>query len=174
MMRALLSSLRRDTGAAAAAEMALMVPLLTIIMFGGMEGGAYMWTEHKVVKAVRDGARYAGRQTFESYDCAAESVDGTIEDNIQAMTRLGVPDPQSQIDPRIPGWGATDADGAETVTVTVECDSTVNDGLYAQADGTLQVRVAATVDYPSLFGSLGFDADGAVVRAEAESPVMGL
>ena len=56
-LRALLAS----DDAAAAAEMALVVPLLVILMFGSFELGRYFLDEHVVVKAVRDGARYASR-----------------------------------------------------------------------------------------------------------------
>ena len=54
--RARLSSDRRG---AAAAEMALVTPLLLVILFGAVELGNYFYNEHIVVKAVRDGARFA-------------------------------------------------------------------------------------------------------------------
>jgi Flp pilus assembly protein TadG len=45
-------SLVRNENGAAGAEMALMVPLLVILMFGSFEMGNFFWNEHKVVKAV--------------------------------------------------------------------------------------------------------------------------
>ncbi len=55
-MRAL-RRLMGSNGGAAAAEMALVTPLLLIIMAGGLEVGNYFMDEHRLVKAVRDGAR---------------------------------------------------------------------------------------------------------------------
>jgi len=63
--------LARNSSGAAAAEMALVTPLLLIIMFGSVELGNYFMNEHSLVKAVRDGARFAARQSFTSYpDCS--------------------------------------------------------------------------------------------------------
>jgi len=60
----------RDTKGASAAEMALVLPLLLVLMFGPFELAHYFWTEHKVVKGVRDGARYASRLGFTNYTCS--------------------------------------------------------------------------------------------------------
>ena len=42
----------------ASVEFALMLPLLLILLFGGIEAGHFVWTQHKLAEAVRDGARY--------------------------------------------------------------------------------------------------------------------
>ncbi|MHA6317992.1 TadE/TadG family type IV pilus assembly protein [Altererythrobacter sp. CAU 1778] len=160
--------------ATAAAEMALVLPLMIALLFGGFEGGNYMWNEHKVIKGVRDGARYAGRQGFGAFDCTDGTIVATVEANIQAMTRLGAPDPQSQNSPRVPGWNATDVDGVDTVTVTVDCDESTASGIYRDLGEAPRVTVAARVAYPSLFQTLGFDTTDAVVRAEAEAVVAGI
>ena len=39
----------RDARGAAAAEMALMLPLLVVMLFVTFEGGYFLWNEHKVV-----------------------------------------------------------------------------------------------------------------------------
>ncbi|MGL5837065.1 MAG: TadE family protein, partial [Sphingorhabdus sp.] len=56
---------------AAAAEMALVTPLLMIIMFGAFELGNYFYSQHVVTKAVRDGARFASRSLPIDVDCTA-------------------------------------------------------------------------------------------------------
>src|SRR5687768_3608606 len=71
---------------AAAAEMALVAPLLVTIMFGSLEIGKYFWDEHLVVKAVRDGARYAARQNFATMPCNGTA---TNETQIQNLVRYG-------------------------------------------------------------------------------------
>lgn len=163
-------TLKSCNEAAAAAELALILPLLLTILFGGFEAGAYLWTEQKVVKAVRDGARFAARQPFSAYSCD-DLTDATILAQVQNLTRTGE---LSGGTPKIAGW-----DDNNQVTVTVRCLPRVDDeftssGVYAtQADGSLDVTVAATVNYPSLFGILGFDTTGVVVRASSNAAVMG-
>ena len=71
MMRRL-RHLSSDSRASVAVEMALVVPLLITLMFGGLEGAYYLWNEHIAIKAVRDGARFASRQPFTKYDCGAD------------------------------------------------------------------------------------------------------
>ena len=51
----------RDTRAAAAVEMALILPMAFALLFTTMEAGYYFQTEHKAIKYVREGARYASR-----------------------------------------------------------------------------------------------------------------
>ena len=50
-----------DRRGSAAAEFALALPMMLALLFGGFEAGHFFWTEHKLVKAVRDGARFASR-----------------------------------------------------------------------------------------------------------------
>ncbi len=177
MMRRLAKNVSRNTRGTAAVEMALITPLLMALLFGGFEGGTYLWTEQKVIKSVRDGARFAGRQPFSMYTC--NTVDSGLKTQIQNLTRTG------QISggtAKIRGWGSDPND----VTVTVQCagnaDSCapdsgaeyVNKGLYVdQSDGAKTVKVTAMVPYPSLFGLLGFDTSGAKVAASACAAVMG-
>ena len=60
----MLSRVMRNSSGTAAAEMALVTPLLMALMFGSFELGNYFYTSHIVAKAVRDGARYASRRGF--------------------------------------------------------------------------------------------------------------
>ena len=157
-----LSAFIRDTRGAAAAEMALMIPLLLVLMFGGFEAGHYFYNEHKVVKAVREGARYAGRLPFTTYDCGSGSV--AMETQIKEVTRTGQPSGGTS---RITGFTNDD------VTVALTCDSTFSGGLYNKLGAAPKVEVEATVAYPSLFGQLGLFDGGMNVRAAAEAAVMG-
>lgn len=163
-------SIRRDTRAASAAEMALVLPMLLVLMFGGFEGGFYMWNEHKVVKAVRDGARYAGRLPFSAYDCSSDTVGQTYRDNIANLTRTGSVD--GTAGPRVIGW----TNNATQVSVNLlACDTSTKTGLFEdQANGAIRVRVSADIPYPSLFASLGFPTAGLRLRASSQAVVMGL
>lgn len=155
----------RDRRASAAAEMALIMPLLFILMFGSFELGNFFYDEHIVVKAVRDGARFAGRQSFTDY--AGCSPSSGMIDNVRNVTRTG------QLfaggTPRLGFW----SDPA-TVTVTVTCSGGYG-GIYnGLSMGAPVVTVAAAVPYPSLFGSLGIDTTGFTLNAQSQAAVMGL
>jgi Flp pilus assembly protein TadG len=174
MMMRRISAIIKNQSGAAASEMALVIPLLLVMMFGPFELANYFWTEHKAVKGVRDGARYAARLSFENYTCDTAMGDADLETQIKNLTRTG------QIiggSPNIPEWN--DAD----VTVTITCpdaaldgsgDSTVTTGIYRGMDNAPIVRVSTTVTYQSLFQTLGFDAINLSVSASSQAAVMGI
>lgn len=159
-----LRSLVEDTKGAAAAEMALVTPLLVILLFGGFELGYYFYSQQVVTKAVRDGSRYAARLGFADYSgCAASSG---AESNIKTVTRTGTLSSASS--PLLRGWT-----NAATITVSVSCHAATTTGIYRNmAAGAPRVTVAASVPYTSLFGSLVFD-DDLTLNAEAQAAVMG-
>lgn len=163
-----------DSRGAAAAEMALLLPVVLALIGVSLEGGYYMWSEHKVVKGVRDGARFAGRQFFDSLDCASGFTDAGIVTSIQQIARSGYADGDNPYvsgsdNPVVPGWTA------DEVTVTIACDSTVATGIYESlTDGAPHVVVSASVDYPSLFGSLFFTDASIKLNASAHAAVMGI
>lgn len=154
-----------NQSAAASVELALCLPFLMALIFGSMEGGNYMLTEHKVIKGVRDGARYAARLSYTTYDCAAGTVNATAENAIKNVTRTGLPSGGAV---RINGWDNAD------ISVTLSCDDTTSTGLYRDLGTAPRVLVATRVPYPSVLGLLGFNTNGAVVRAQAQAAVMGV
>lgn len=158
----------KDRNGAAAAEMALVTPLLIILMFGSFELGNYFWSNHIVTKAVRDGARYAARQSFASYDCATETVGAAVVTNTQNLTRTN--QIASGGTTRISTWTA-----ASSVDVDMRADTSGTYGaFYTGQDCVPVVIVTATVPYASLFQTLGFNATGMNLVASAEAPVMGI
>ena len=161
-MAVLLSFVRHQSGTAAA-EMALVLPMLLALSFMTLEGANYIWNEHKVVMGVRDAARYAGRLDFSNYTCPNTIASGVLTP-IKNMARTG------QVtggNARISGW--VDGD----VTVTLTCDP--RGGLYNVVGGNApRIKVSANVLYPSFVGTaLGFPTSMRM-GAVAESPVMGL
>lgn len=161
----ILARLVRSASGAAAAELALCLPMVMALMFGSFEGGNYLLTEHKIVKGVRDGARYAARLSHANYNCGTGAVNATAQTQIKEVTRTGRPSGGTV---RVRGWSNT------TVDVTLSCDAATNTGLYRDIGAAPRVLVSSVVPYPSLLGRLGFDTSGVVVRAQAEAAVMGV
>jgi hypothetical protein len=166
-------SLLADHRASAAAEMALVTPLLVLLMFGSVELGKYFMDEHVVLKAVRDGARYAARQPMTNFvtsggGCPSDPV-GTVAADTKRLVRTGT---ISGATTRLPYWTAD-----STVTVTVACYTTRNSqsmtGIYDPAVGAPVVTVTATVPYTSLFG-LYFASGALNLNASQQAAVTGV
>lgn len=157
----------RDESGAAAAEMALVTPLLLVLMFGAMELGKFFLDQHVLVKSVRDGARYASRQSFADYSGCAPSA--AVITNTRNLTRTG--QVAAGGDARLAYW--TDP---TSVSVTVACDTSGDyEGIYrGSALGAPVVTVSASVPYTPLIGSIGFATDGLMLNARSQSAVAGV
>ena len=161
-----------DRSGNAGAELALILPLLLLLLFVGLEAGHFIWTQHKLAEAVRNGARYAARLDIAE---VCPTFGSTVRDRIALVTRTGqLADTAAK--PLVPGW--TDAE----VSVTITCDAFVKTGIYADmSDGTrgpLVTVEAKDVPYPSLFHALGaVELDPAKplkLSARASAAVIGL
>ena len=167
--------LLRSTSGAAATEMALATPLLMVLLFGSVELGKYFRDEHVVVKAVRDGARYAARQQMSYFitsggGCQATPV-APVADNVKNMVRTGN---VAGTGFRLPYWTSN-----TTITVAVACSPTSGgqtmSGIYGETFGGSPVgapvvTVTANVPYTSLFGIF---LDSISLRATQQAAVMG-
>ena len=163
MMRAL-ARFTRDQRGAAAAEMVLILPLALALMFTMFEGAYYMICEHRVVKGVRDAARYAARLDLINYACPGASFSG----NAGAIKNLARTGALTGGTANVPGW--VDAD----VSVTVTCSSGQG-GIYVSNGGYApKVSVSTRVAYPSLMSTLGFTQSALLIGASAQSPVIGI
>lgn len=152
-----------DQIGAAAAEMALILPLIMVLLFATFEGAYYIICEHQVVTGVRNAARYAARLDFSQYACPAATFSGSTA-TIQNLARTGQ---LAGGTARVQGWVNGD------ITVTVTCTS--QNGIYtAVGNYAPKVRVSSRFNYPSLMGQLGFTQATLQIGASAESPVMGL
>lgn len=165
-----LRRLVRETRAAAAAELALVMPLLLALMFGAAELGNYFYNEHILLKSVRDGARYAARQNFAYYDTCSGSVGEPVLTNTRNLVRTGL----------LAGGGNKFPDaGAATINVTMDCSTTAGtqtmSGIYkGRASGAPRVTVTATVPYTPLLAALGFNSASLSLNATEQAAVMGL
>jgi len=165
----------RDRRGAAAAEMALVMPLLLAIMVGSVELGSLFYNEHILVKAVRDGARYAARQNFSNYGCSG-APGGTVVAETQALVRTSL----------LTSGADRFADIQNSdITLDTRCETTADDdlgstenmtGIYrGAANGAPVVTVSATVDYAPVIGAaFGFSGVGWHLNASEQAAVMGL
>lgn len=160
------------TRGAAAAEMALILPLSVLLLFTSIEAAHYFYQQHQVVKAVRDGARFAARHSFDLINCrnGSFSIDPDLRDNIANVTRTG------QITGgtlRIASWSDAEVivDGWCPPPLPGETDHT---GIFRGTEPPPTVIVRATVNYDSLFNGIGVLTDSANLNASQQSVVMGI
>lgn len=154
----------RNQSGAAAVEMALILPAALALLFVTFDGAYYMLCEQRVVKGVRNAARYAARLDLSNYACPG----GTFSGNTAAVQNLARTGTLTGGNATIPGWQNSD------VQVSVAC-SAGRGGIYEASGGNAPVvRVSTKVAYPSLMGTMGFTDQPVFIAATAESPVAGL
>jgi Flp pilus assembly protein TadG len=149
-----------DRTGAAAAELALVTPLLIAVMTCTFELGYYFLSEHVVQKAVRDAARYAGRLPLSNYDCSGPTVSSGAQTQIQKVARTGIPDGTSG---RLGGWTADSMTAVNVTCLTNTGLSYVNKGLFVEfpSGHVPVVTVTATVPHPTLFGTMTISSSAA-------------
>ena len=172
-MRTTFRHFRIQDGGTAGVEMALVTPIFLALMFGSFEVGYYFLSEHAVAKAVRDGARYAGRRGFTEFvdDSCNCTVSDDVIDKTRNVTRTG--EVGDGGDDRLHFWTEDIEDAS--ITIEAECDTSGDyTGIYNDnAGGAPIVRVRAEVPYRSLFASIVFDTSGMKLNAQSEAPVTG-
>ena len=165
--------LGKDNRGSAAAEMAMVLPILLALIFGAVEVGNYFRSEHVLIKGVRDGAVFAARQQISNYDCsvASPAVPATVVNSSKALVRTGQ---LSGGTDRLPKW----TDGSTTFTITASCvtaaGGTTLHGIYQVNGGKVPViTVTADLPYQSVAATLGFKMTGVRVRATQQAVVTG-
>lgn len=155
----------RNRAGTAATEFALTLPLMLALIFGSMEAGHFFWTQHKIVKSVRDGARFASRLDVERL---CPNFDAGLEAEIKNITATGRLTAGGTS--KVPGWDPAD------VVVTPACGSFVDTGIYADlgGQGPLITVDSGLVAYPSILSGLGFIDDTINLSAKSSAAVMGI
>jgi Flp pilus assembly protein TadG len=181
MMR-MLDRLCLDRSGSAAAEMALVLPLLLVIMMGSIELGNYFLDEHVLVKAVRDGARYAARQSFSNYSSCSASpsdVSQAVIDNTKLIVRKGTL--SSADNDLLPNWGDAGTTFSVQMTCTDTAGTTTMGGIYAGnavVSGTPNeaptVIVTASLPYKTVLSAFGFTGKGYSLNATQQASVTGI
>ena len=169
-------SLIKCRKAAAAAEMALVLPFLIVLMFGSLQLGKYFLNEHVGVQAVREGARYASRQNFSHFPCSSAGTGlapgGTVTADTQSITRTG--QVTSGGSPRLASWQTNTG-----ITVTYDCVTTNGNvdyaGIYTSQAYVPRVKVSVNnLAYSSLFQNMGIFGSNLTLNAESQAAVAGL
>ncbi len=171
MMRSARRLIRHRKGSAAA-EMAMVAPLIVLLLFGAMELGNLFYNQHTLAKAVRDGARYAARQPFSDYDMDACALSNDAQSRTRRLVRtaqLAMAGAAS----RLPNW--EEADEASTIDVTVVCDGTgTYTGVYVNNDDVASaVTVQASVPYTPIIG-ISFALTSRTLTARSQAAVAGV
>ena len=173
----LFARLFRSTRGSAAAEMALVLPLLTVLLFGSVELGNYFYSEHVLVKGVRDGARYAARHAFSNYTGCSGSPGATIENNTKTLVRTGRLSGGADI---LPNWTHANTTFTVTITCTTSVGGNTMTGIYNDvvnagggAVGAPVVEVEASVPYRSIFGYIGHGFN-LTLNATSQAAVQGI
>jgi len=150
--------------------MALVAPLLCAILIGSVELGSFFYNEHILTKAVRDGARFAARQSFTNYGCTG-APGGTVLANTRALVRTSLLSGSDRF---------ADIQNGD-ITVTTRCTTTVGaqdirSGIYnGMTAGAPVVTVQAVVDYTPVIGAaFGFSGVGLHLNAKQEAAVTGI
>ncbi len=151
----------------------LLLPFVTVLLFGTLEVSYYLYNEHQVIKGVRDGARYASRLSFTDLNCSggsASSISSDLQTNIKEVTRTGQVTGGAA---RVPGWVNADVTVALSCAASID-SSAVNTGIYAGEDDAPFITVTTTVDYESLFAGMGVIDSSYHLTATQQAPVMGI
>jgi Flp pilus assembly protein TadG len=184
MRRAFIPSFWRAQGGSAAVEMALIAPIFLFLMFGSFDLGNYFMSEHKLVKSVRDAARYASRLDYTHYPCSSAGADLKpqgmapdsaipVEDAVVNVAKTGniagkTNNNQVTLDIN---------DGNLTYSYDCKEKSEVSDGdtvgIFSGMDYIPVVNVSATVDYKPLFNAFGLKL-GLHLNASSQAAVMGV
>jgi Flp pilus assembly protein TadG len=163
-------SVARNRSGSAAAELALSLPLLLVLLFGSFDVGYYFLSEHVVQKSVRDAARFGARLAMTNYPSCTVPSGGTAEQQIQRVARFG--NAAGTGNARLLGWTANNM-----TTVTIACDNSSSygtGGIYADfPNGAPVITVSATVPYPTLFGVLGLSAATLNLNSHSQAAVIG-
>jgi Flp pilus assembly protein TadG len=181
----LIARLVRCRSGAGAAELALATPILLALMFGSVELGNYFLDEHKLVKAVRDGARFAARQDFSTYNgCNGTAANvptpgtaGSVYENTKLIVRKG--SLTSTDDDLLPNWDSGSTQFSVQMTCATTAGSTTLAGIYTPNNtGTAgmapKVIVTVRLPYTPVMSAFGFNGYGMTLNATQQAGVMGL
>jgi hypothetical protein len=152
----------RAVGGNAGAEFALLLPLLAVLLFGGLEIGRLLHDYHVVRESVRDAGRYLSRVEA---DCQSATV-GTFSDgefysadeHLSRAKNLALRGSVDSSEPYLLGYWTETVPNSVDIEIDCSIDNSTDpkpyQGIYANDDFVPLVVVTATVPFTFLFGQL--------------------
>ncbi len=143
----------RAVGGNAGAEFALLLPLLAVLLFGGIEIGRLLHDYHVVRESVRDAGRYLSRVEA---DCSSASPFYNAAEHESRAQNLALRGDVNSSAPYLLGYWTDPL----SVDIAIDCsidnsaDPKPYQGIYANDDFVPLVVVTATVPFTFLFGQL--------------------
>ena len=160
----------RDRRGAAAVEMVMVTPLLLTIMFGATELGRFFWSEHQLIKAVRDASIYASRQQIDNFDCGTSTVSSAVTTATSNIVKTGLVSGGTN---RLPNWSNAGASIVLSVSCVTAAGGTTLSGIYTANHGQVPVlTITATLPYNSIMNGFGLDRSFTMVATQ-QAAVMG-
>lgn len=166
------TSFRRATGGNAGVEFALILPVLTLLLFGSIEIGRALHDYHVVTESVRDGARYLSRLSYDCSGAAAGSCSTcdaqtgvcagsgcTLTDpaGVREGVALAMTGKTTGGNALLAYWPYPPASASNELNIQVcALDNSGGgySGLYDGSSVVPHVRMQANVDFEFLFGQL--------------------
>lgn len=111
----LLERSMRDERGSPLVELALVLPVLLVMVFGTLEFANILYQQHILTKGVQEAARFAARNPSvnQTIDCPPTS--GAWSSTVAAAANIATTGNPAGTNPILPNFSASD------VTVTVEC-----------------------------------------------------
>lgn len=163
VLPALLREARRlfcNQDGVAAAETVLIAPVAVFVLCLSIEGGHFLYSEHQVLKGVRDAARYASRLPVSTWGCgtsaSAETDLPTSNAQWQNIANVAVyGNVAGGSRPRLWSWSATPAGGELVIRYSCSNTGGGKSGIYSESGIAPQIAVIAKPNYPSLLKTMG-------------------
>ncbi|MBB4615656.1 Flp pilus assembly protein TadG [Novosphingobium taihuense] len=157
----LLRSLAADNRGAAAMETVLIAPIAIFVLCMAIESGHFLYSEHQVLKGVRDAARYASRLPLSTWNCSAVAAEQNLSTANAAWSGIANVAVYGSVtagsNARLWSWSA--ASGAGEVEIKYQCVAQTT-GIYSETGVAPLITVIGKPNYPSLLKSMGgFDSD---------------
>ena len=148
--------LRRCEPGIASVELAMVLPLLALMLFGTINIGRLLFDYHLVSKSVRDATRLLTRTSAAAIGLTCTGVNNTLQPVIDAKT-LALKGTLVATDPNLLGYWTNPS----SIQITARCINNLDGGggkifggFYADVDQIYSVTMSANISFPFMNGWL--------------------
>ena len=148
-----LGRLWRARGGIAAVELALILPLFPLILFGTIEIGRMLFEYHAASKSVRDATRYLTRIAAADLGLACPTtIDNTAAEVINAKNLALTGSIDAGPPYLLAYW--TDINSVSVIVTCIDNSTDIYQGFYTGVQNIPNITVSATVPMPLMNGWL--------------------